>query len=39
MYAIVNVGNKEISKIIRGFEKFPYESYEKKRPKNKSTDR
>ena len=29
---------KDISTIIREFEKLPYESYEKKRPKHEPTD-
>ena len=33
-YAIRNVSEKDISKIIRGFEKFENLSYEKKRPKH-----
>ena len=33
-YAIGNVSKKDLSKIIREFEKLPYESYEMKRPKN-----
>ena len=37
-YFIVNVSKKDLLKIIREFEKFPYESYEKKRPKNEPTD-
>ena len=37
-YAIGNVSNKERSKIIREFEKLPYESYEKKSPKHEPTD-
>ena len=37
-YAIVNVSKKDFSKIIRGFEKLPYESYERKRPKHEPTD-
>ena len=31
-YAIVNVSKKGLSKIIREFEKLPYESYENKSP-------
>ena len=38
-YAIVNVSMKEPLKNIREFEKLPYESYEKKRPKHEPTDR
>ena len=37
-YASVNVSMKELSKIMREFEKFPYESYERKRPKYDPTD-
>ena len=37
-YAIGNVSKKGLSKIIREFEKLPYESYEKKIPKNEPTD-
>ena len=37
-YAIVNFNKKDLSKIIREFEKLPYESYDKKRPKHESTD-
>ena len=37
MYAIGNVSMKEILKIIREFEKSPYESYEKKRHKHEPT--
>ena len=37
-YAIINVSKKDLSKIIREFEKLPYEIYEKKRPKHKPTD-
>ena len=32
-YAIGNFSMKEISKIIRDFEKFPFNSYERRRPK------
>ena len=38
MYDIVNVSKKYLSKIIREFEKLPYKSYEKKRPKHEPTD-
>ena len=31
-YAIGNVSKKDLSKIIREFERLPYESYERKRP-------
>ena len=37
-YAIGNVSKKDFSKIIRDFEKLPYEIYEKKRPKHEPTD-
>ena len=37
-YAIRNVSNKDISKIITDFEKLPYESYENKRPEHETTD-
>ena len=37
-YSIRNVSKKDLSKIIREFEKLPYESYEKKRPKHEPTD-
>ena len=37
-YAIGNVSKKEISKIIREFEKLPFESYERKRTKHEPTD-
>ena len=37
-YAIINVSKKELSNIIRKFEKLPYESYERKRPKHEPTD-
>ena len=33
-----NVSKKDLSKIIREFEKLPYESYEKNGPKNEPTD-
>ena len=36
--AIGNVRNKYLSKIIRQFEKLPYEIYEKMRPKHDPTD-
>ena len=38
-YAIGNVSEKDISKIIREFEKFEKLSYEKKRPKHEPTER
>ena len=37
-YFIGNVSKKELSKIIREFEKVPYEIYEKQRPKHEPTD-
>ena len=37
-YSIGNVSKKDLSKIIREFENFPYESYERKRPKHEPTD-
>ena len=37
-YAIGNVSEKDISKIIREFEKFEKLSYEKKRTKHEPTD-
>ena len=36
--AIGNVSKKDLSKISREFQKVPYESYEKKRPKHEPTD-
>ena len=38
-YAIVNVSKKDLSKIIREFEKFDKLPYETKRPKHGPTDR
>ena len=38
MHAIRTVSKKELSKIIRDFEKLPYERYERKRPKYEPTD-
>ena len=38
MYAIGNVSKKDLSNIITKFEKLPYESYEKKRPKKEPID-
>ena len=32
-YTIGNVSKKDLSKITREFEKLPYESYERRRPK------
>ena len=37
-YAIRNVSKKDISNIIRKFEKLPYESYENNMPKHEPTD-
>ena len=37
-YAIGNVSMKDLSKTIREFEKSPYKSYERKRPKHDPTD-
>ena len=37
-YAIGNVSKKELSKIIREFENFPYKSYERRRPKHDPND-
>ena len=37
-YATRNFIKKELSKIIREFEKLPYESYERKRPKHDPND-
>ena len=37
-YAIGNVSMKELSKIIREFEKLPYKSYERRRPKHDPTE-
>ena len=37
-YYIVNVSKKDLSKIIRKFEKLPYEIYERKRPEHDHTD-
>ena len=36
-YAIVNVSKKDLSKIIKEFEKFEKLPYEKKRPKHEPT--
>ena len=38
-YAIVNFSMKDLSKIIREFEKLPYGSYERRRPKYDPTER
>ena len=37
-YAIGDVSKKYLLKIIREFEKLPYESYEGKRPQHEPTD-
>ena len=37
-YSIVNVSKKDLLEIISEFDKLPYESYEKKRPKHEPTD-
>ena len=37
-YAIINVSMKDLSKIIREFEKLPYRIYEMRRPKHDPTD-
>ena len=37
-YAIRNVIKKDLLKIIREFEKLPYESYDKKRPKHERAE-
>ena len=37
-YAIVNVSEKDLSKIIKGFEKIGKLPYDKNRPKNEPTD-
>ena len=37
-YAIRNFSLKDLSKIIREFEKLPYKSYDRRRPKNEPTD-
>ena len=37
-YAIGNVSEKDLSKIIREFEKFEKSPYENKRPKHEPTD-
>ena len=37
-YAISNVSEKDLSKIIRELEKLPYEIYKKKSPKHEPTD-
>ena len=37
-YAIGNFSKKDLPKIIREFENFPYKSYESRRPKHDPTD-
>ena len=37
-YTIVNVSEKDLSKITTEFEKLPYNSYEIRRPKHEPTD-
>ena len=37
-YAIGNVSIKDLSEIIREFEKLRYKSYERRRPKHDPTD-
>ena len=37
-YTLGNVSMKDLSKIIREFEKFLYKSYERRRPKHDPTD-
>ena len=37
-YAIINISMKDLSKIIREFEKLLYKSYERRRPKHEPTD-
>ena len=37
-YAIGNFSTKDLSKIIREFDKLPYKSYERMRPHNEPTD-
>ena len=37
-YAIVNVSMKELSRIIRDFDKWPFISYESRRPKHEPSD-
>ena len=38
MYAIINFSKKDLSQIIREFEKSPYESYERNRTKHEPTE-
>ena len=37
-YAIVNVSKKDLSMVIREFDKLSYNNYEKRRPKHEPTD-
>ena len=37
-YVIVNFSMKDLSKIIREFDKFPYKSYERSRTNHEPTD-
>ena len=37
-HAIKNVIKEDLSKIIREFDKLPYKSYERRRPKHETTD-
>ena len=37
-YSILNVSIKDLSNISRGFEKLPYKSYERRRPKHNPTE-
>ena len=37
-YAITNVSMKDLSKIIKDFEKYPHMGYVRNRPKNEPTD-
>ena len=37
-YAIINVSKKDLLNIIREFDKLPYKSYERRKPKHEPTD-
>ena len=37
-YAVGNLSKKDLSNIIKEFQKLPYESYENKRPKQETID-
>ena len=37
-YAVGNFSKKDLSKIIKEFEKLPYKCYERRRPKHEPTD-